>query len=62
MGFGQDVSDEVTNLVSSGGCDEGEAERRLAAEQAAEVLPEDFEDEGPKDWQRFYMGYHQVEM
>ncbi|KXZ54919.1 hypothetical protein GPECTOR_4g991 [Gonium pectorale] len=36
-----------------------EQERRLAAEQEAEGLDEELEDTGPKDWQRFYMGYHQ---
>ena len=42
------------------GSEELEAQRRLAEEQAAEVLAEEQAEAGPKDWQRFYMGYHQV--
>jgi hypothetical protein len=34
--------------------------RRVAEEQAAEGIDEEFTDYSPKDWQRFYMGYHQV--
>ncbi|GLC45283.1 hypothetical protein PLESTB_000716800 [Pleodorina starrii] len=50
------VNDCGRGLVS----DNNGAQRRLAEEQAAESL-HDGEDEevGPKDWQRFYMGYHQ---
>ncbi|GIL82692.1 hypothetical protein Vretimale_8262 [Volvox reticuliferus] len=36
-----------------------DAERALAEEQLAEDLHIDDEERGPKDWQRFYMGYHQ---
>ncbi len=37
-----------------------ELARRIAEEQAAEAVGEGEEDEGPRDWQRFYMGYHEV--
>ncbi|EFJ41461.1 hypothetical protein VOLCADRAFT_98497 [Volvox carteri f. nagariensis] len=36
-----------------------DAQRLLTEEQAAEDLQDDDGDAGPKDWQRFYMGYHQ---
>lgn len=34
----------------------------LTDDQAAEDLHDGVEDVGPKDWQRFYMGYHQVRL
>ncbi|GFR52470.1 hypothetical protein Agub_g15039, partial [Astrephomene gubernaculifera] len=49
------------SLGGDGDSDE-EADRLLAAEQAAEELSEEELHEmesGPKDWQRFYMDYHQ---
>lgn len=40
---------------------DAEVARLVKAEQVAEGIDEDFDDHSPKDWQRFYMGYHQVD-
>ncbi|KAG2451170.1 hypothetical protein HYH02_003777 [Chlamydomonas schloesseri] len=48
----------ATELSAAEAWDADEA-LRVAEEQAAEGVDEEFEDYSPKDWQRFYMGYHQ---
>lgn len=57
---GQELASLNEPTVEDLAREDEELARRIAEEQAAEAVGEGEEDEGPRDWQRFYMGYHEV--
>lgn len=56
---GQELASLNEPTVEDLAREDEELARRIAEEQAAEAVGEGEEDEGPRDWQRFYMGYHE---